>query len=80
MTYWQRLWRIQLIGLAALVVFGFILASFFVIEGLIVSPQEIEVPETIMFVLLFTMLFGTLPVLLLGAPLYAAIHLPAALR
>lgn len=73
MNYWQRLWRIEVISLAALGVFSFAVAAVLVLEGLIVSPMEFSFFDYSVLGFALTFGFGFLPVVLFGAPIYAAV-------
>lgn len=72
MTYWQRLWRVQIAGLISLAAFAAFVATLFVIEGLLVSPRETDVIEVFLLVFAFGIFYGLLPAVLLGAPVYTA--------
>jgi hypothetical protein len=72
MTFWQRLWRVQLAGLISLAAFAAFVAILFVIEGLLVSPRETDVIEVFLLVVAFGIFYGILPAVLLGAPVYTA--------
>lgn len=71
MTYWQRLWRVELISLAALGIFSLAVAAILVLEGLIVSPMEYSFFDYSVLGILLTFGFGFLPVVLFGAPIYS---------
>jgi len=74
MNFWQRLWRVQIAGLTSLAVFSVILGALFVLEGLVVSPRETDAFEILLLVFALSFFYGLLPVTLLGAPAYAALH------
>jgi hypothetical protein len=74
MTFWERLWRVQLASLISLLGFASILATLLVLEGVIVSPSETNVVELFVFGVGQTIFYGILPALLLGAPAYIALH------
>lgn len=62
MTFWQRLWRVELIGLASLCVFSIVLALVLVIEGLIMSPMETDSFDVAFLTFVLTFAYGFLPV------------------
>lgn len=72
MTFWQRLWRVQLAGLISLASFAAFVATLLVIEGLLVSPRETDAIEVFLLVFAFGIFYGILPAVLLGAPIYTA--------
>lgn len=72
MTFWQRLWRVQLASLISLAAFAVFLAILFVCEGLVVSPRETDVVEVFFLVFALSIFYGILPAILLGAPVYTA--------
>jgi len=72
MTFWQRLWRVQLAGLISLAAFAAFLAILFVFEGLVVSPRETDVVEVFFLVFVLAIFYGILPAVSLGAPAYTA--------
>ena len=80
MTFWRRLWRVQLAGLIALAAFAAALAGLVVLEGLIVSSRETDAIEMFLGVFVLTIFYGLLPALLLGAPVYAATLTRGAIR
>ena len=80
MSFWQRLWHVQLAGLISLAAFAVVLAGLMVLEGLIVSPRETDAIEILLGVFVLTMFYGLLPALLLGAPVYAAMLVRGAIR
>jgi di/tricarboxylate transporter len=80
MTFWQRLWRVQLAGLISLAAFAAFLAILFVVEGLVVSSRETDVADVFLFVFGFSIFYGILPATLLGAPVYTATTSPMLCR
>lgn len=72
MTYWQRLWRVEVIGLASLCVFAVAVAAILVLEGLIISPMEFGFFDSAFLGFAFTFVFGFFPVCLFAAPIYTA--------
>ena len=80
MTFWQRLWRVQLAGLISLVAFAVFLASLMALEGLIVSTRETEVIELFLGVFVLTVFYGLLPAVLLRAPVSTAMLARGTLR
>ncbi len=80
MTFWQRLWRVQLAGLISLAAFAAFLAVLFVVEGLVVSSRETDVADVFLFVFGFSIFYGILPAILLGAPVYTAMTARGSIR
>ncbi len=72
MSYRQRLWCIEIIGLGSLIIFAVGVAAILVLESLVVSPLEYSFFDVAFVGFAFTFMFGFVPVCLLGAPIYNA--------
>ena len=73
MSYWQRLWRVELIGLGALLMTAIVIAVIFVFDALFVTPSDHGVSDVALLSFLLTIVYGLLPVVLFGAPVYTTL-------
>lgn len=72
MKYFQLLWRVQMIGLGALTLFGLLLSLLFMLEDLVIS-STLNAEDNLALVVGLTLFYGAVPVILLGAPSYSLI-------
>lgn len=73
MTYWQRLWRVELLGIASLCLLAGAIAVMFAFDNLFISPDGYELYETVVLSSALTVVYGIVPVTLFGAPIYCAL-------
>ncbi len=73
MTYWQRLWRVELLGIASLCVLAGAVAVMFALDNEFISPGGYDLIEVLVLSSALTIVYGIVPVTLFGAPIYSAL-------
>jgi hypothetical protein len=71
-SYWQNLWRVELISIISLMAYALLVAFIFVIESRSNGSTGFSVSSTIALSAGYTLLFGLPAVVLYGAPIYCA--------
>lgn len=71
-SYWQKLWRVELISVISLIAYAVLVAFLFVLERRSGESAGFGLSSTIAISAGYTVFFGLPAVVLYGAPIYCA--------